>query len=118
MTPLHKIRVVQQRTGRLEISVSDQFAKFTLAISSLQKQYCMVAVAAFNSSFVLKIDTVGSPFESTFMSDHFQKMAIAKFKEQIFSHNPYYFSPSEGKLPQGPLNESDDESEKKSPFDT
>jgi hypothetical protein len=95
LSPLHKTRAELQRTGQLQISVNDQFAKQTAAISSLPKQECLIAIAAFNSAVVLRVADVRDPFEESLMSPKFQKLAIEKLKQEVFSALPYYINPDD-----------------------
>lgn len=93
-TPLSRIRVEIQRTGRLECSVQDQFAKHTATISRLLKQECLVAIAAFNTAFILRVAHVEHPFEESLMSERFQRLAIDRLKKEIYS-KPHYFNVDE-----------------------
>jgi len=105
-TPLHRTRVEQQQTGRLEHAVADQFAAFAAEISSLSKQHCLVAIAALNRAFVLRVDDVVDPFERRGVSEAWRMRTIAQLKQRIFAMHPYYFAASEPQpaLPTPPLN--------------
>lgn len=106
LTPLHKTRREFQRTGKMKVPIPDQTAMHTSALQSLEKQHCVVSIAAFNSAFTLRVADVFDPFEERYVSDEWRDRAIQKLKEQIFDHHSFYFKAEQTRLenvePQAP----------------
>lgn len=90
LTPLHKTRTEFQKTGQLQQAISDQTAIHTHMLQSLEKQHCLIAVAPFNSAFVLRVGDVRDPFDEEYASAEWRAQEIRELKETIY-RQPFYF---------------------------
>lgn len=111
LAPLQRIRVDKQRTGRLVLSTQDQFAKFAAMISSLQKRQCLVAVAAFNTTFSIEVSNVEAPFGQMLISPTWQLRQLRRFHEELVRMRSYFLSCPERKRTVEPDNPDPNKSE-------
>jgi len=91
-TPLHKTRAEVQKSGKLETAINDQVARQTVDIMSLDAQHCIISIAAFHSSFHVRVADVCDPFADAGSSPQWIDKIVQHFKEKIFAMHKYFFS--------------------------